>query len=243
MGATRLPGKVLLPLGGSTALEAELARVRKARRIDKILVATTTEGRDDQLAEHLQKIGQEYFRGSEEDVLDRYYQAAKAAGARANDAIVRLTADCPLIDPVVIDLVVQTYLDGNYDFVSNSLEPYSYPDGMDVEVFSFANLERAAREARLPSHREHVTFYFWENPDKFKIHYCQYKKNWSRYRLTLDTAEDYELIKRVPANLSMEEIVRFLDQNPAIKNINAAVQHNAGWQSAFKKDEEIHKKQ
>ena len=244
MGATRLPGKVLLPLGESTALEAELARVRRAKTVDKILVATTTEAKDNELAEHLKKIGQEFYRGSENDVLDRYYRAAKSAGAKDEDAIVRLTADCPVIDPAVIDEVVGKYLQGGYDFVSNSLEPYSYPDGMDTEVFSFENLERAAREATMPSHREHVTFYFWQNPDKFKIYYRKYEKDLSKYRLTLDTPEDYELIKSVyehfiDKDFDMQEVITFLDQHPDIKKINASIAHNAGWQPSLEKDKKF----
>lgn len=244
MGATRLPGKVLLPLGRGTALSEELSRVKRAKRIDKIVVATTTSSADDKLAEYLKESGYEYFRGSETDVLDRYWQTAKNAGIKSSDAIVRLTADCPLIDPAVIDEVVSTYLRGGYDFVSNSLEPYSYPDGMDCEVFSFQDLERAAREATLPSHREHVTFYFWQNPDKFKIYYRKYEKDLSKYRLTLDTPEDYELIKSVyehfiDKDFDMQEVITFLDQHPDIKKINASIAHNAGWQPSLEKDKKF----
>jgi len=242
MGSTRLPGKILLPLADSRpVLGCMLSRVKKTKLIGQVIVATTDQAEDNKTAAYLAGTGQEYFRGSEGDVLDRYYQAAKKAGASRSDAIVRLTADCPVIDPRVIDEVIKTYEDHDYDFVSNSLPPYSYPDGMDVEVFSFANLEKAWREARLPSHREHVTFYFWQSPERFKIYSCKYSRDLSSYRLTLDYPEDYQVLAQVYKHFgglefSMEDIVKFLDEHPAVKKLNAGIKQNAGWQSSLEKD-------
>lgn len=249
LGSTRLPEKVLLELlPGKNSLEGMIERVKMSKLSGKIIVATTNSPADKKLVKFLERIGQPYYAGDEQDVLDRYYQAAKAFGAKPDDVIVRLTGDCPVIDPEIIDLVIGRYLKGGYDFVSNSLAPYSYPDGMDVEVFSFKDLVKAWREAILPSQREHVTFYFWQNSQLFKIFYCQSPTNFSSYRLTLDYPEDYELLKAVYGNLykndhnfSMKDIIQYLDDNPEIKKINAAIVQNAGWQSAFEKDKKIQK--
>ena len=247
LGATRLPNKVLLPLRGGTALSYELERVKKSKLIDEVVVATTTSPNDQKLIEYLDSIGQPYFAGSEQDVLDRYYRTAEHYCEDDTDVIVRLTADCPLTDPKIIDQVVSTYLDNGHDFVSNSLEPYSFPDGMDVEVFSYKNLKKAWKEATLPSHREHVTFYFWQNPEIFKIFYVQNPQNLTGYRMTLDYPEDYELIKKVcqhfeeqnNSDFGMEEIIAFLDQRPDIKNLNAIRIQNSGWSSALEKDKKF----
>jgi len=241
LGSTRLPEKILLEIApGKTILECMLNRVRQSQLIERIIVATTINPADKKLIKFLEKIGQEYFIGSEEDVLDRYYQAAKAFRAEPGDIIVRLTSDCPLIDSAVIDKTIKFYIDGNFDYAANGLEPYTYPDGMDTEVFSFAALEKAWKEADKPSHREHVTFYFWKNPDKFKIgRLVNTEKDQANYRLTIDYPEDYELLKAVYGGLSgrnpdfsMGEIVEFLEHNPMIKKLNIKFARNASWQGA-----------
>lgn len=245
MGSTRLPRKVLLPFGQNhTVLSYMLERVKRAKLVDKVMVATTDAEPDCELVAYLQKLDVPYAVGSETDVLDRYYQAARSQNLKPDDVIVRLTGDCPFSDPAIIDLAVKTFLDGGYDFVSNSLEPYSYPDGLDVEVFSFANLERAAREAMLPSHREHVTFYFWQNPGMFKVYYCEYPKKLSHYRLTLDYPQDYELLKKIrehfeeqnTSDFHMEDIVAFLETHPEIVRLNREHKQNAGWTPALEAD-------
>ncbi len=247
MGSARLPGKVLLPLRPrETALGFMLERVKAAKSLDKIVVATSTDSGNNDLISYLERLGISYFAGSETDVLDRYYQTAKMF-AEPDDLIVRLTGDCPLHDPRVIDLVVNTYFSGNYDFVSNSLEPYSFPDGLDVEVFSFKNLETAWHEAKLPSHREHVTFYFWQNPARFKIFYVKNPQNLSRYRLTLDYPEDYELIKNIVSyfagqkkqDFSMAEIIAYLDLHPEVMMLNAGIKQNAGWEASLQADKQF----
>jgi spore coat polysaccharide biosynthesis protein SpsF (cytidylyltransferase family) len=239
--STRLPEKVLLEIApGKTILECMLERVEKSRLTNKIIVATTTNPADEKLINFLKKINQDYFVGSENNVLDRYYQTAKAFGAKPDDIIVRLTSDCPLIDPEVVDKTIQFYIDGGFDYAANGLEPYTYPDGMDTEVFSFARLEQAWQEATKEAHREHVTFYFWKNPDKFKIgRLVNLKKEQGKYRLTIDYPEDYELLKAVYAGLhdrnhgfGMEEIVKFLEKNPNINSLNKKFSRNASWQNA-----------
>ena len=218
-----------------------LERVKQSKRVDKVIVAASDAPEDAELHAFLEKIGQPFEKGSESDVLDRYYQTAKKFCA-PDDVIVRLTSDCPVIDPRVIDEVVQFYAGGAFDYASNSLEPYSWPDGMDTEVFSFKLLERASKEATLPSEREHVTFYFWKHPELFKVGYLKNEKNLSSYRLTIDYPEDYELLKKIYEYFSprfdftMHEILEFLDTHSDVKRLNENVVRNAGWQSGFKKD-------
>lgn len=240
LGSTRLPNKVLLELlPGKTVLECMLERVKRSKLIEKVIVATTDSDKDKVLVKYLQDIKQAYFAGSEADVLDRYYQAAKTFGLETKDVIVRLTADCPLIDPNIIDAVIQYYCDHNFDYVSNGLEPYTYPDGMDTEVFSFADLKKAWLEAKNPTHREHVTFYFWKNPDKFNIgRFTNKNSAQANYRLTLDYPEDYELIRQVYTGLhrhgifTMDDIIKYLNENVKVRQYNAHIIRNESWQNA-----------
>jgi spore coat polysaccharide biosynthesis protein SpsF (cytidylyltransferase family) len=155
MGSSRLPGKTIADVAGRPLLLHVVERTQRARRVDKVVVATTDRSSDDPIADLCQREGIQCFRGSEDDVLDRFYRTAQAHGA---DVVVRITADCPLIDAAVIDKVIARFQAGDCDYVSNILR-YTYPDGLDTEVFSFAALERAWREAKKPSEREHVTPY------------------------------------------------------------------------------------
>lgn len=241
MSSTRLPGKILLDIApGTTVLECMLARVATCTEIDQTIVATTTNPKDVVLVDFLKARDLPCFVGSEEDVLDRYYQAAKAFGAKSGDVIVRMTSDCPLIDPKVADTTIRFFKDGDFDYASNNLEPYTYADGMDTEVFSFDTLERAWKEATSPAHREHVTFYMWKNPELFKIgQYQNPKEGQAGYRLTLDYPEDLAVLSDVythlfPSNplFSMEDILAYLDAHPEVKKINTDVERNASWKSA-----------
>ena len=240
MSSTRLPGKILKELvPGTTALEYMLTRISHATLLDKIIIATTENSSDVVIVEKMKGIGQSYFVGSENDVLDRYYKAAIGAGAQHGDIIVGLTSDCPLHDPAVIDEVVRYFKSGDYDYAENALEPYTYPDGMDTEVFTFDALERAWKEATKPSHREHVTFYFWKNPGLFKLGHCENPKaGQADYRLSLDYPSDYELISKVAQHFAprmdftMDDILEFLDAHPEIKNLNANVSRNAAHKTA-----------
>ncbi|MFH1428051.1 MAG: glycosyltransferase family protein, partial [Patescibacteria group bacterium] len=216
MQATRLPNKVLLLLGKKTVLENVIGRVKQANLVNKIVVATSTEIADDQIYNLCKKIKVDCFRGSLNDVLDRYYQAALQYNATD---ICRITSDCPLIDPKVIDQVIEIYLSKRYDFVSNSHPVATYPDGFDVWVFSFQALKKAWQDAKLPSEREHVTSYIWNNPNKFKIYNLKNKVDQSHYRLTIDEEKDYKLLKRIFSevkDLTTENILRFLDNNQEI---------------------------
>lgn len=237
-GSTRLPGKVLLPLGASTVLEVMLERVRAARLVGTVVVATTTEASDDPVVELCRRAGLPCFRGHPTDLLDRHYQAWRSSPA---DAVVKIPSDCPLIDPVVIDRVLGVYAaDPNrYDFVSN-LHPQSYPDGNDVEVMSASALERAWREAEKPHEREHTTPYLWDNPERFRVGNVTWERgeDLSRdFRWTLDYEDDYALIRAVYDALSPQgplfsvgDIVRLLEERPALRALNAARLGDAWYQ-------------
>lgn len=228
MGSTRLPGKVLKKVLGKPLLEYQLERVKKSRLIDEIVVATTVKEQDQPIVDFCTEKGVSCYRGSEEDVLARYYEAAKAYEA---DIVVRLTSDCPVIDPGVIDRVIQAFLeDEEADYVSNTLER-TFPRGMDTEVFSFQALEQAFQSARMQSEREHVTPYIWKNSDRFSIKSVFHRDDLSIHRWTVDTPEDFELIKkmiehlyRVQRDFSMEDMLQLLDQHPQWKEINAHIE-------------------
>jgi len=225
--ATRLPGKPLAEVMGRPLLSYLLERVKRAKQIDEVVVATTTNPLDVQIVELCKKEGISYFRGSEEDVLERYYQAAEAHGA---DAVVRITADCPLIDPEVIDRVVAAFLDSSHDYLSNTIER-SYPRGLDVEAFTFEALEKAARFSSKPDEREHVTLHMYRHPDRFSIGSLKQKEDSSEYRLTVDTEEDFELVRKIFEELyprkrefSLSDLLLLLKERPELARINAHVQ-------------------
>jgi spore coat polysaccharide biosynthesis protein SpsF (cytidylyltransferase family) len=239
--STRLPGKVLLPIvDNKGALELMLERVHRARQLQKIVVATTTSPKDDRIVDLCKRLGYECFRGNEVDVLDRYYRAALAFGSP--EVIVRLTGDCPLHDPVVIDKFVSCFLDSEVDYVSDA-DPPTFPDGLDTEVFSFSVLEKVWKEARLKSEREHVTSYIRKHADKFKMITVECEKDLSDHRWTLDEKEDYEFIKHIYKNLykrkpafGMEEILGFLARHPELEAINKHISRNEGYQKSLKED-------
>ena len=226
MGSTRLPGKVLKRTEGKTLLEHMIGRVRRAKTPDKIIVATTENPKDDALADFVKKLDIEIFRGSEEDVLERYYGAAKKFSA---EHIVRLTADCPLMDPEVVDEAVNFYTNGNYDYVSN-VNPPTYPWGMDVEVFSFGALERAYKEARLEPEREHVTPYIRNHPEIFSIGNVEYKENFANLRITVDNPEDFAVVSGVfkelypqKKNFGLQDILNLHKEKPEVFLANSHI--------------------
>ncbi|MBI2023007.1 glycosyltransferase family protein [Candidatus Giovannonibacteria bacterium] len=243
IGSTRLPGKVLKVVEGKTLLEHLILRLKRAKTLDKIVLATTDKPEDNETAEVVKKLGIDVFSGSENDVLDRYYQSAKKFGG---DVIVRITGDCPLMDPKIVDDVVNYYLKNKnkFDYVSN-VRPPTYPDGMDVEVFSFAALEKAWREARLPSEREHVTAYIANHPEIFRLGNIKYKKDVSDIRLTVDNLEDLILVEKIFGSLNKKnknfgftDILDFLDKNPEIAKINQTIGRNEGYEKSLKNDKD-----
>jgi spore coat polysaccharide biosynthesis protein SpsF len=225
MMSTRLPKKILLEAVGKTLLELLLERLKHSQYIKDVIIATTTNPQDDILAEFCTKHRIPFFRGSENDVLDRYYQTAKKFGV---DIVVRITSDCPLIDPKITDQVIKTFLDGTYDYVSN-IAPPTYPDGLDTYVFTFKALERAWKEAKDTYEREHVTPYFWKHPDIFKVGNVENTEDLSRsHRWTIDYPEDYQFLKRVfeelyqPENVfHMEDVLALVKRKPEIYALNA----------------------
>lgn len=228
MGSTRLPGKVLKKVLDKPLLEYQLERVKRASLIDDIVVATTTKKMDDEIVSFCKSQNINVYRGSEADVLSRYYEAAVKYNA---DVIVRLTSDCPLIDPDIINQVIQLYFDEqSVDYVSNALKR-TYPRGLDTEVFSFEALEKAYNEATLARDREHVTAYMYTNKDKFTCTYLVNKVDYSHHRWTVDTEEDFELVEHILTSIycsnpkfTMNDIIQLLNENPSWVQINAHIE-------------------
>lgn len=227
MGSTRLPGKILKKICGKTVLEHDIYRLKKIEQIDEIVIATTIEEKDDVVEEEAKRLKVSCFRGSEDDVLDRYYNAAKDNNA---DVVVRVTSDCPLIDSFVSGQIIQYYLDNieKYDYVSNTIDR-TYPRGLDTEVFSFKALEKAYSEAKIQRDREHVTPYIWDNSDMFRIFQYKGDGDYSDYRWTLDTEEDFILINKIYEQLyreryfGMQEILDLYSKDKSLININSKI--------------------
>lgn len=236
MGSTRLPGKVLKEIDGIPLLQYQAGRIGKSELIERIIVATSSLDKDDAIEEFCNENEIEYFRGSENDVLDRYYLCAKKCKA---DIIVRLTADCPLVDPKVIDDAIKLLTEEQADYVANTVPPEStkFPDGSDVEVFTMEALSRAFREAKDSHDREHVTFHFWKYDNGFKTTQLDYVRDYSKYRFTVDYPEDFEVVAFVVKELkkqnsfgSLDEIIEILDLNPEIKVKNSHYTFGIGWE-------------
>jgi spore coat polysaccharide biosynthesis protein SpsF len=232
IGSTRLPGKVLADIRGYPMLWHVVARTRAAETLDEVLVATTTEAADDAIVAFCRERGVDCFRGSEEDVLDRYYQAAREHAA---GAVVRITSDCPLIDPEIVDKTVRAFLaerpDYAPDYASNSLVR-TYPRGLDAEVMTFRTLEVTWREARQPYQRTHVTPYIYEHPERFRILPVTGDRDYSAYRWTVDTPEDLELVRAVYDRLDgdgflLSDVVRLMEREPELAEINSAIAQKA----------------
>jgi spore coat polysaccharide biosynthesis protein SpsF len=231
VGSTRLPGKVLLPLGGRTMLERMLERLLAARTPDALMVATTTDPADDPIVQASAAAGVPCFRGHPTDLLDRHYAAARQAGA---DVVVKVPSDCPLIDPAVVDRVLGEHLArcDRVDYTSN-LHPESYPDGSDVEVMSTAALEAAWRDARRPYEREHTTPFLWDQPERYRLHNVLWEsgRDASRtHRIVVDYPEDHAVVQAIHDALwtaahpifHVGEIVSFLDAHREVLAMNAA---------------------
>ena len=237
MASTRLPGKVLMEVIGKPLLYYQLERIKKISQIKQIIIATTVNKEDDPIAELCEKDSILYFRGSEDDVLERYYLSASQFQA---DPIIRLTADCPLLDPDILKKLIHTYKNGNYDYVHTGL---TYAEGLDCEIFSFRVLEVAYKKARLKSEREHVLLYLHNNKSDFNIFSMENSTDESKYRLTVDEPEDYEVVKILIENLYNKKrfdskiIKEFLDDHPEVFKINSNIIRNEGLLISLKEDE------
>lgn len=228
MGATRLPGKVLKPILGRPMLSYQVERLRRCKAADRLVIATTDKPADDAVAAFCATEALALVRGSESDVLARYHAALEAFPAQT---VVRVTADCPLIDPALVDQVIGAFAaePGRYDFVSNMLEK-TYPYGMAVEVVSAQALREAHREARDPAEREHVMPFIYRRPERYKLRSLTMSPDLSHHRWTVDTPEDFELVSRILGELyprkpqfTMADVLALLERHPDWPAINAHV--------------------
>jgi spore coat polysaccharide biosynthesis protein SpsF (cytidylyltransferase family) len=240
MGSTRLPGKALQKIAGEPMLRHVWERACQARTLDQTLVATSTANMDNAIADYCAWHGIPCFRGSENDVLDRYYHAAHFAHA---ETVVRLTADCPLLDPAVIDSVVSTFRLGTFDYLSN-IDPPTYPDGLDTEVFTFAALERAWHDASLPSEREHVTPYLRASANCFRTGNVTCPTDLSHLRWTVDELADLTFVRNVfhvlgTTSCGLAEIVALLEHSPHLSRLNASYTRNEGYQRSLLADQKV----
>ena len=240
-GSTRLPAKVLKEVNGKTLLQIHLERILKSELISSLVVATTDEDGSSAIIDIANRIGLRSYKGSINDVLERFYFAVKD---EAPDYVVRVTSDCPLIDPIVIDAVVKCCLDTNADYVSNTLNP-TFPDGVDVEIFKFSALQKAYFNATLKSDREHVTPYIWRNSTVkggeifTSVNYAN-GEDLSKYRITVDTQEDFEviasLIKELGTDKTWLEYINYLEMHPEIKELNSNHTRNEGYAKSLLND-------
>jgi len=239
-GSVRLPGKVLRKIGSSSLLDIHLKRSLKSKMINDLIVATTLEPEATEIEKIAIAHGVTVYKGSLTDVLDRFYQAALPFRP---DYVVRITADCPLIDSELMDNIIVKAIDGAYDYCSNATNP-TFPDGVDVEVMSFSALERAWKESSLLSDREHVTPYICDNLNRkdgagFTGFSFENEKNYSGYRITVDDEKDFEVIKVLVTNLgddkSWLDYVNYLEANPLVSALNNSTQRNEGYVKSVKK--------
>ena len=233
MSSNRLPGKVLLDIGGDPMLMRVYTRARRAKRLDEVIIATSVDVEDVPIVRLCEEMGIPYSRGNALDVLDRFKSAAREYGA---EIVVRLTADCPLIDPDLIDQTVDAFLvsDPPADFATNRL-PWdrTFPVGLDTEVCARSTLEIAWREADEPHQREHVMPFFYENPERFHLLHVRNDKDYGQLRWTVDTAEDLAFIREVYTrfdgrdDFTWREVLALLEKEPELAEINAHVQHKS----------------
>jgi spore coat polysaccharide biosynthesis protein SpsF len=268
MASSRLPGKVLRTISGKPMLMHVVERTSRARTVDQVVVATTQDRSDDPVAALCQREGYAHYRGSAQDVLDRYYQAGRKFGGQL---IVRITADCPVIDPQVIDATVRAFLGQGgqgpapnqdpqeisaipgqdprlpWDFAANRLpSPWgrTYPIGLDAEVCSFAGLKLAWGEAALPHQREHVMPFFYEQPQRFRILHVNYQADYGHMRWTVDTPQDLQLVRRIfehfqgRENFTWLEVLDLFVHQPELARINAGVQHK-NYRDVDQRDQEV----
>src|SRR3989344_763144 len=228
MGSSRLTGKILMNICGKPMLWYVVKRCQQSKLASALIVATPKNKEDDRVEDFCMENHINYFRGSSSNVLKRYYQAAKKYHV---DNIVRITADCPLMDPLIIDRCIKVFTKNKYDYISNVNPKRTYPRGLDVEVFSFKALEKAYKEAKKPYEKEHVTPYIWENKKKqFFIGPAVEAKGIYRrnYRLTVDYPKDLELMQKIYQRfyninkiVDVKKVISYLDKNPLIAKINS----------------------
>ena len=225
---------------GKSLLCHLVKRIKASRYVNDIVIATTTNERDNAIVEFAKAENLKFYCGSEDDVLDRFYQASVLYGL---ETIVRVTPDCPMLDPDVMDIVISKFSEGNYDYVSNVITP-TFPDGLDTEVFSFQSLEKIWHEARLPSEREHVTAYILKHPELFRqFNVKREGEDLSWMRWTVDTQRDLEFVNKIFEYLytpneifHMEDVLDLLKENPQLLKINSGILRNEGYKISLLKD-------
>ena len=242
MNSTRLPGKVLKLIYARPMLGYMAERVSSASEVDDYVIATSVEVSDDPIEEFCINNDIPVFRGNLHDVLDRFYRASEITDA---GIIIRLTGDCPLVDPNIINTMVRMFKKNSYDYLANTAPPegITFPEGMDIEIFTKEALKKAWNEAEKPSEREHVTFYFWKNKNLFSTFRYDLEENYSDYRLTVDYPEDFEVVEKIiqhfhnsTLQFNMDEIVTFLVENPEITDLNKNIESFSGWKDSLEKD-------
>jgi spore coat polysaccharide biosynthesis protein SpsF len=237
--SSRLPGKILKPILGAPMLAHQVRRLQRCRRMHGLILATSDQAADDPVEGLARDLGIGCYRGSLDDVLDRFYRAA--AGSPA-EHIVRLTGDCPLADPDIIDAAIALHLDADADYTTNALEP-TWPDGLDVEVMRFACLRQAWEEARLPSEREHVTPFINRRPERFRLRHLKGDRDLSGLRWTVDEPEDFEFVRRVyealyPAHPDFRtaDVLALLGKDRELAGLNGRFRRNEGLEKSLAKD-------
>ena len=243
VGSNRFPGKVLKTIEGKPMIWHVINRAKKVSRVQQIVLITTEKEEDNELEEIAKEHKILFFRGDENDVLNRHYQCASIYKA---DHIIRVTGDCPLIDPVIVNNILDFYLENNYDYVSNTINP-TFPDGLDTEIFSFNALKNSNENAIFPSEREHVTPFITNNTTKFKTYNFKNKNNLSFLRWTVDVESDLEFIRKIYEKMkpdyifSTNQVLDIIKQFPELVQINKGIQRNEGWKSSFDLDKQVKK--
>ena len=242
VSSSRLPSKVLMPILGRPMLALQIERLRRSKRIDKLVLATSTDSTDDELEVLASHENVEVFRGSLDDVLDRFYQGAKKFSP---EHVVRLTGDSPLTDPMLIDTIIDEHIKDGWDYTTNAVEA-TWPDGLDVEIFKFNCLEEAWREAKLPSQREHVTPFINRQPERFKVRHVKGDSDLSALRWTVDEPLDFELVSAIygalyPQNAAFttQDILDLLQKRPELRTLNTQHARNEGYVKSLTLDKKV----
>ena len=242
MGSTRLPGKVMMNVEDQKpVLYFVIKQLQECKLIDKIIVATTTNEEDEEIVNYIKNLGIDCFRGSPKDVLDRYYQCAKEYSI---SSVVRIPSDKPLIDPEIVDKVISMFENNSYDYITNFLPNPTFPSGTEVEIFSINALKKAWENAKLPSEKEHVTPYFSNHQDEFKITHIKNSENLSHLRWAVDKMEDLKLVRKIVSKIKkrpilMKNIVDLFSKEPELTEINKNVNRKEGDTKSLKEDQEF----
>jgi len=242
MGSTRLPGKVMMNVEDQKpVLYFVIKQLQECKLIDKIIVATTTNEEDEEIVNYIKNLGIDCFRGNPKDVLDRYYQCAKEYSI---SSVVRIPSDKPLIDPEIVDKVISMFENNSYDYITNFLPNPTFPSGTEVEIFSINALKKAWENAKLPSEKEHVTPYFSNHQDEFKITHIKNSENLSHLRWAVDKMEDLKLVRKIVSKIKkrpilMKNIVDLFSKEPELTEINRNVNRKEGDTKSLKEDQEF----